>query len=373
MPKISLVLFILVGLVLGLVAANKNSKPWRPKPKPKPQLEKPFGVFSSKVTADSVAHPLSKGVLLRTNWSLIEPNQGEFDWTDLDEQIAEIEANLGDKVEFHFSLSISAGLGGDVNNPAFPLWLLNPPNGDVGVETMPVNFRGTTSELPLMWDAYFQERLSILASELSNRFSNDNRLKLVYIPQATANGVEGHFNGTNTETLILNGFDEDLWVGAVKETALVFAAAFPNLPIAIEVHELLDSHEIPMRILNELYDDPIANRRIGAGMWWLSGGIAYQAELVEALKEFPGDIYAQVIGNSSQSDRFDDGSGDYSTVFSQAVELGIRYIEMWNYEFDHETQNVNIELFNEYTYEKYELGTEPEAPEFEIFIPEASD
>lgn len=65
-------------------------------------------------------------------------------------------------------------------------------------------------------------------------------------------------------------------------------------------------------------------------MRWLSGKSSYQPALLDVLKAYRGDIYGQVIGRSDEPDRFQDG--DYATVFTQAMELGLRYIEPWEYE-----------------------------------------
>jgi hypothetical protein len=81
-------------------------------------------------------------------------------------------------------------------------------------------------------------------------------------------------------------------------------------------------------------------------MWWISGKIDYQSDLVRAIERFPGDIYGQVIGRSDQAYRFP--GGDYSAVFEQAEELGMRYIELWNYEFENHTHDGQLEAFNIY-------------------------
>lgn len=98
-------------------------------------------------------------------------------------------------------------------------------------------------------------------------------------------------------------------------------------------------------------DDPVYEGRVGLGMWWISGKTSYQPELVEMLKKYDGDLYGQVIGRSDQTDRFE--KGDYATVFSQARELGMRYIEPWNYEFEKHTHDDLMEAFNRYCDETY--------------------
>ena len=333
------ILYSVLNSVQGEVAFNKS----------KNEVEKPFGVFSSKITPKSAAHPLCKGLLIRTSWSALEPVKDKFDFSDIDKQIEM--ADRSGRKNITFSLAVSAGLGGSSSGPNFPSWLLKE-----GVKTMPIQFRRKEGVIPKMWDPIFQKRLKKLADALSKKFAKEKRLKLVYVPQATANGIEGHFNGTSYESLRKNGLTEEKWVSSVKEAAISFADAFQHCAIAIEVHEILGSSKIPMKILNDLYKHPKYGSRIGAGMWWISGGVKYQPSLVDALKKYQGDIYGQVIGNSSQPYRFGDKSEDYRKVFHQAIDLNVRYLEVWNFEFDFNTQNGNIEKFNKFALDKYETG-----------------
>ncbi|MCM8533717.1 MAG: hypothetical protein NE330_21310 [Lentisphaeraceae bacterium] len=350
--KVPCVFVLVFCVVLSSVSAQLRSM--------KNKIDKPYGSFSSMITPKSAAHPLCNGLLIRTSWAKLEPKKDRFDFSDIERQIETAEKNSKNKRALVFSLAISSGLGGREQKP-YPLWLI-----DEGVKTMTIKFRSTTGEVPKMWDPLYQKRLKKLADALSKKYSKDKRIKLIYVPQATANGIEGHFNGTSYSDLNKSGLTEKTWVKALKQAAISFADSFPTRAIAIEVHEVLGSHKIPMKALNELYKMPKYRDQIGAGMWWISGGVKYQPNLIKALKKYPGDIYGQVIGNSSQLYRFGDKSEDYRTVFKQAIELGIRYLEVWNFEFDYETQNGNLKKFNQYSYDKYEKGIKsPKVPEFE--------
>lgn len=47
-----------------------------------------------------------------------------------------------------------------------------------------------------------------------------------------------------------------------------------------------------------------------------------------------------------QTERF--ANGDYTTIFDQALQLNIRYIELWEYEFVNNTFPQEFEDFNSY-------------------------
>jgi len=157
---------------------------------------------------------------------------------------------------------------------------------------------------------------------------------------------------------------------------------------------------VPETIIYDLWNDPTLEYRVGAGMWWISGKTSYQPDLVAVLSDFPGDIYGQVIGKSGEgpwkpntsyrrrdirmpdpqlltnafryevivagesgdtqpdwpttngatvedgtvvwkcrSSRFE--GGDYTSVFAQAKEIGMRYIEPWEWEFKYGDNSAN--------------------------------
>ncbi|MGZ0707156.1 beta-galactosidase [Coraliomargarita sp. W4R53] len=280
---------------------------------------KPTGTFSSSgaMTPEVYENPELRGVLIRAGWSTIEPAAGEFDFSQLDAQIEIVK-----KHGASWSLAI---VGGATRSPA---WLID----EAGAAYLETTFRGKSGyRLPLYWDPIVQKRLSILAQKLAEHYQDDEQLALVYVTQMTSNGIEGHLQGMNMATFIEAGYTDDKWVAASKQASYSFAQAFDNKAIAFEVHEINRSAVVPTRIINELWNDESLEQRVGAAMWWLSGKTTYQAELIAALTAFPGDIYGQVIGRSNQTRRFKDE--DFSTVFEQAKQIGIRYIEPWEYEF----------------------------------------
>ena len=236
--------------------------------------------------------------------------------------------------------------------------------------------------------------LEELADALAAEYGSDSTLKLVYVSQMTANGVEGHLQGVDMPTFVSAGYTDQKWIDASIENAVNFAEAFTNKALAFEVHEVNGSATVPETIINDLWDDTSLDQRVGAAMWWISGKTSYQPDLVDVLDDFPGDIYGQVIGKSydgawapstaystanptyrmptsppltgryrylvttggtsgsteptwpttvgatvsdgpvvwtCKDSRFE--NGDYTTVFTQAMALGMRYIEPWENEF----------------------------------------
>lgn len=296
-------------------------------------IVKPKGLFTSSFGNEAALdHNEVNGGLIRVSWSTIEPSQGVYDFSEIEAFLAPIKSR-------HLKWSLAVIAGSDS-----PDWLVN----TVGADTFEIIWRGTiTKHIPKIWDSKVQDRLALLAEALANTYGDDDDLALVYVPQMTSNGIEGHFNGVPFTDLADAGLTATNWVDAVKETAKAFANAFSKKAIAIEVHDIIGESEIPMKIITDLWHDESLNQRVGAAMWWISGKTSYQPDLVTALTNFPGDIYAQAIGRSDQTDRFEDNN--YKTVLEQAKAIGIRYIELWEYEFINNTYPEEFKDFNNFS------------------------
>ncbi|PCI43193.1 MAG: hypothetical protein COB51_11855 [Moraxellaceae bacterium] len=300
---------------------------------------KPVGTYTGFIDSGfSLSHSQAIGGLVRVRWGEIEPSNDHYDWQLITDQVEKMDAFSQGKP---WSLAIAGG-------KEAPAWLY-----DEGVASYQVvTARSGEVKLPKFWDENLQFHLADFANDLAARFGDDERLILIYLPQMTVNGVEGHFNSVDYEVLEAAGLTADVWIDAVKDAAVNFALAFPTKAIAVELHDILGSAEIPIAIMNELWNDPQLGHRVGVGMWWISGDEqAYQQDLLNALELFPGDIYGQIIGRSDQVDRFPEG---YVAVFEQAKKIGMRYIEPWNYEFLHFTQDEALQDFNEWAFRIYE-------------------
>ncbi len=294
-------------------------------------IEKPVGCFAGTngLHPDVLVHPEARGVLLLARWQDVEPSPGVFDFSSLDADIATV-TNAGLK----YSLMVAGGAFGS------PDWLVDSLNADVFTFT----YQGQSQMLPLWWDTTIKQRLDTLITKLGDQYSSDPMLSHVYVTQMTTNGAEGHLNGVNMTSFANAGYNDQDWIDCAKSTTYKFASAFPDKPIVFEIHEIDQDTIVPATIIDDLYGDPNLCERVGLAMWWISGKTTYQSDLLTYISNFQGDKYAQVIGRSDQTHRFQDSL--YSTVFVQAKDLDIRYIEPWPYEFQHSTHDSLLQDFN---------------------------
>jgi hypothetical protein len=327
---IKLIIFSSI-LFLSIGSCKKNTV--QPLPTPQDETVKPSGIFSSSGSGTTAVlnHTAVRGVLVRAAWKDIEQTEGNFNFTSLDNQINTLKAK-GKK----FSLAINAGGVGS------PDWLITQKN----VPYFDYLFRGLPYKLPLIWNDTVTTYLGKLADKLAEKYNNDTSLLLVYIPQMTANGNEGHLNGFSQTAFEAAGYSESKWIDASIKNAKRFALAFNKKALALEVHDLFNSSTPASSIINSLWADNTLNHRVGAAMWWISGKEDYQPNLITVLKNFPGDIYCQVIGRSDETTRFPPEG--YQKVFEQAKLIRARYIEPWEYEFGISTWDAVFADFNQY-------------------------
>lgn len=312
----------------SLQSGNANAGSGQSNPTPidsshLPFISKPTGTFASTgptVSPTLAGHAQAKGVLIRIKWSDLEPTPGQFDFSALDSNISVV-TNAGKD----WSLGVLAG-------QFAPSWIYSSP---YNVASMNLTFRGSPVSVPKFWDTNLENRLQILADALAAKYSSNAKLRLVYLPQMTLNGVEGHFNGITASTLDSFGYTDQLWVDSILKTTDIFRKAFSTKPIAIELHYLHDSMIAPQAIMNAILTNAELKNQVGITIWWISGNTTYQPLLLDALKVFTqngGTGYAQLINKSSETTSFP--NGDYTKVFEQAAELGIKYIEPWDADFN---------------------------------------
>ncbi|CUS77044.1 Por secretion system C-terminal sorting domain-containing protein [Candidatus Kryptonium thompsonii] len=320
--------FIWVGLVLLVLEVAPISALLLSQ-----EVYKPKGCSAStgpNVSTVVLNHPECRYQLIVTKWSEIEPSPGVFTFSALKNKI-----NLVKQYNKKYALAV--GMGG----PGSPAWLVD----SLHVPFVDYKFRGTIPyKLPLWWDSTVQNRIRLMVAKLGEEFKDDTSLALVYITQMTANGIEGHLQGVNMDSMRAKGYTAEKWIAAAKQTAYYFANAFPTKALAFEIHDIENSSTIPITIISDLFNDPLLNHRIGAAIWWLSGKTTYQPDLLSFLKTFPGDKYAQMIGHSGQPERFADNT--IATAFAQAKELNIRYIELWYEEYSSRSIDQLLRDFN---------------------------
>ncbi|MFI4898842.1 MAG: beta-galactosidase [Phycisphaerales bacterium JB059] len=274
------------------------------------------GSPEGSVLADVAELPFVDGVLVRINWADVQPSEGVFDFSLIDQQIARIET-YGKKI----SLAIVGG-------PQSPPWL-----ADAGAEMFQYEFNGMTQSIPIPWDEVYLDKWHGLVDAVGAAYTDEDAISLVYITHSSANGFEMQlpFSPFDQINWTQAGYTADLLVDAWVSTIGAFASAFPDHPLALDTHPVLQSDEVGERVA--AHADEAYGGRVGIlGAWWTEhNAIDVYPGMFEILREASIRSHSAVQVARSYTlmpDAFE--SEGLAGALDLALCSGIRYAEVWN-------------------------------------------
>lgn len=297
----------------------------------------PTGVYSTSVDGNDSNSLYSKeiqGAVIRVGWSQIEPEEGVFDFSAIDDKVAMVKA-AGKK----YSLAIAAG-------PSTPAWLTSSLKSKLTVNTP-----GGVTQIPKYNEKLVHERLSALAFALAERYDSDPSLALVYTPQMSVDGVKSDFSGNTDAALAKGGFQvAPYWVD-VRKTAKAFSDAFREKPIVIDVRSLFKSPSLIREFSGTCSPTKGGTGKIGLSVSWLSGKTGSEKELFDFLAQKTRyknacDVYGQLVGSVSTPNLF--ANNDITTAIKQARDLGIKYLEVSATDAQNSSLQSALGAFNDY-------------------------
>jgi hypothetical protein len=322
--------------VLGagtLVLVGRTSPPPRqPSAAPRPipatarVSPRPCGLFVCKgpeATPDrEVNLPFVDGWLVRPGWEAIEPAEGRYDWTYLDHEI-----QTARRLKKRVALAV---LGG----PQAPAWLYGT-GAQAFRYTSGSRYRPTvTARMPVIWDDAYLRRWTALVGALGRRYAGEPTLALVHVTGATENGLEMQLPDSSVDRAEWKrrGYSANRVVVAWKRLLDAYAAAFPRVPLDVDVHPVLGSDRVAEEVL--AYGRRTLGDRFGVYGGWLSGKGPEQdphhAGLHRLVRGHAPSGFAafQLIGNEThQPERF--ASGGLRQAVEQGLGWGATYFEVW--------------------------------------------
>lgn len=176
-----------VAVVLGGSLSGGNGKPTDPAVEPPTTWG---GIFVSDVLEDEVNEdlvdqlrglPWIAGVQLTITWSQLEPENDQYNWALIDQELAAYDA-IGRRVSFKLIC-----VGGEVEkddpldpdfvyvNDLTPDWVLNDPNvATIGEIQTPY---GWLPRYPVYWDAGYKAHLADFIQDFGDRYGQDPRIE----------------------------------------------------------------------------------------------------------------------------------------------------------------------------------------------------
>jgi len=201
-------------------------------------LQTSHGISTYQVDSSMLTNPLVDGIQLRVFWSDVEPSDGVFAWTTLDNEIAQVKA--AGKVA---TLRIMPGYSA-------PSWVYQ--EGAQGFNFI-WNSNGwgppfcSVATIPVPWDPVYQAKYGALIEAFGARYNSNPTVVGVKISGVNTDSEETHLplqvnvplsNGTTGCTSnndVANwqaiGYTRTLAINAWEYFGQVFAQAFPSQPL----------------------------------------------------------------------------------------------------------------------------------------------
>lgn len=221
----------------------KTDQPAKDEPKlevpaPRPakssgEVRPPVGLFvcrgPGRTPEKEVNFPFIDGWLVRPGCDMVEPQEGKFDWTYIDTEIA-----LAKRLKKKVTLAV---LGG----PQAPEWLYG-----AGAKSFSFRFGGNRKygkksdrevKLPVLWDETYLAKWAAFVRELGKRYGREELEALIHVTGATGNGLKmqlpyGPDDRKNWDRL---GYTPEKAIKAWQAIIDTYAAPFPSKPLDIDI------------------------------------------------------------------------------------------------------------------------------------------
>lgn len=192
-----------------------------------PQI--PRGVFSlspaGNAFRDAVASsPNVDGISIRQDWSELEPNEGVYNWTFLDSEVARAAA-AGKPVLLR------------INTQAHkPAWVTNAV-AQAGGTFFTFDKDGVTTTIPVFWDPTFLAKKKAMIAALGAHFTAKTTIKIVWTSFANASSEDWSVPHTSTDIPNWShaGYTSQKMLDAGAQIIDATMAAFPNQFVTIAV------------------------------------------------------------------------------------------------------------------------------------------
>ena len=206
---------------------------------PTPTTSVPHGVFNlvgagNEIDAAALTDSSVDGISLRQHWVDLEPSEGVFDFTYLDDQIAR--ANKAGK-----QVSIRVPTGGD----EMPPWVMAAVRG-AGGSTFTFTDSNGQHTIPVFWDPTFLAKKNAVMAAFGARYSNQPAVKVVVASFANATTADWNVPhgtdvdagyGTSEVARWQNaGYTTQKMIDAGKRVVNAAMQAFPNQVISLAIN-----------------------------------------------------------------------------------------------------------------------------------------
>jgi hypothetical protein len=167
-------------------------------------------------------NPFISGVAVQMNWRDIEPAEGQFDWSKLDELFAAADSG---KKWVHLLIF-----------PGFfaPAW------AKAGVETdmFPIQYgpgKGTIESLPMPWDRVYLKRWLTFLKQVSERYGSSPAFRMIAANGPTSVSAEMTLpnHPQDHKKWLAHSYTVEKYLGAWREVLHFYDVTFPNQCVSL--------------------------------------------------------------------------------------------------------------------------------------------
>ncbi|MEK7635989.1 MAG: hypothetical protein AAB405_02780 [Patescibacteria group bacterium] len=198
-----------------------------------------------------LANPIITGVGIRKSWLNIEETEGNYNWTSLENQLAEAALFPDKKVIFRV-------VAGGKNTPS---WLISRVPIFSFIDDNPYHYStyGQTVNVPVFWDPLFLEKKKALTMEAGKKFASHPSIAIIGVSCANTNSDDWNMRGKTKEEKdqwLALGYTAEKLINACKELIDATMTAFPTKLVTMGMaHVPMDSNSkgidyVPNQVVN---------------------------------------------------------------------------------------------------------------------------
>lgn len=306
---ISLLLIVIVGIGVGVFSllGRPSTKSLPARATATVQYPNFKGVFQFGSNSSTLAsNPSIAGTHLGYYWSQLEPQQGQYNWSAIDQQMAPW-VSYGKKVILRVSTSGWTRWAPPYSQSGTPQWVY-----DLGVRSVK-EIDG--SILPEYWNPIFLQNFADFIRAFAQRY--DGNPDVAYIDIGLGVGGEAKADSHNSNPDQLNmwkhiGYSNANWWKVVQSIITDYTASFTHTPLAV----------MPDKVFMEKQDGysgkMLLDYAVQHGLWLQDNGLAKDRQLPSQFMQVPHP--EEQIGTTEQT-------GDtLQQDIQRALNLGANYI-----------------------------------------------
>jgi Beta-galactosidase len=183
---------------------------------------------ASNPALNAYTNPNTSGVTFRTSWADVEPQDGKFNFSQIDTVFANAEKN-GKWVE----LILIPGFG-------TPGWALR--GVQSGTFAIPYGpGAGTLLALPVPWDRTYLSRWFAFLKVIADRYGGKNSFRKIAAAGPTSVSAEMSLPESRNDIVLWRqlGYTSEKYIDAWRQTFSAYSATFPNQYFSLALHPAL--------------------------------------------------------------------------------------------------------------------------------------